>query len=71
METLVINIPDNKSTVVKQILKELGVTIQQASQSSVSDYKKKILQASYWSEEDLKVFDETKKAFENFNSPKW
>jgi phosphoribosyl-ATP pyrophosphohydrolase len=28
VETLVINVPDEKSTVVKLILKELGVTIQ-------------------------------------------
>lgn len=27
METLTINIPDEKSTIVKQILKEFGVTI--------------------------------------------
>jgi hypothetical protein len=27
METLVINIPDKKSALVKQLLKELGVTI--------------------------------------------
>ena len=29
METLIINIPENKSTLVKQILKEFGVVIQQ------------------------------------------
>ena len=28
METLIINVPDQKSTVVKLLLKELGVTIQ-------------------------------------------
>ena len=28
METLIINVPDKKSTLVKQLLKELGVTIQ-------------------------------------------
>ncbi|AYL96554.1 hypothetical protein [Mucilaginibacter celer] len=65
METLVINIPDNKSVVVKQILKELGVTIQQESHSSVSNYRERLSQVSEWSEEDLKVFDETKKAFES------
>lgn len=31
METLIINIPEKKSAVVKQILKELGVTIQRTS----------------------------------------
>lgn len=33
METLIINIPEKKSAVVKQILKELGVTIQKATQA--------------------------------------
>ncbi|PWK79578.1 hypothetical protein LX99_00035 [Mucilaginibacter oryzae] len=42
METLVINIPDDKRAIVKQILKELGVTIQQETHSSLSDYKKNI-----------------------------
>ena len=28
METLIINVPEQKSTLVKQLLKELGVTIQ-------------------------------------------
>jgi hypothetical protein len=28
METLIINVPEKKSTLVKQLLKELGVTIQ-------------------------------------------
>jgi hypothetical protein len=28
METLLINVPDNKSSLVKQLLKELGVTIE-------------------------------------------
>jgi len=30
METLIINIPDKKSALVKQLLKELGVTIKSA-----------------------------------------
>ncbi|MFI5137619.1 MAG: hypothetical protein ACHQIM_07315 [Sphingobacteriales bacterium] len=28
METLIINVPEKKSTLVKQLLKELGVTIE-------------------------------------------
>lgn len=36
METLVINIPDKKSALVKKLLKELGVTIKsQAKKSNV------------------------------------
>ena len=34
METLIINIPENKSSLVKQLLKELGVTIQKQSVTS-------------------------------------
>ena len=34
METLVINVPDDKSNVVKQVLKELGVTIQSKTKAS-------------------------------------
>jgi len=37
METLVINIPDKKSTLVKQLLKELGVSI--TSTTKVKDVK--------------------------------
>jgi len=39
METLIINIPGKKSTLVKQILKGLGVTIQQSNKTSPSNYK--------------------------------
>lgn len=66
MERLVIDIPDTKSTLVKQILKELGVIIQQENKQQPSAYKKKISQVSTWTEKDLKAFDEGKNAFENF-----
>jgi hypothetical protein len=65
MTLLTINIPDAKSTLVKQILRGLGVTIQQEIKSQPSAYRKKLLQVSTWSEEDLKAFDENKNAFEN------
>jgi hypothetical protein len=40
METLVINIPDQKSALVRQLLKELGVTIKSESVDNLkpSDY---------------------------------
>jgi hypothetical protein len=34
METLIINVPDQKSSVVKRLLKELGVTIQNKSKAT-------------------------------------
>ena len=44
METLIINIPDKKSALVKQILMELGVTIKSETknQTKPSDYAKSI-----------------------------
>ena len=33
METLLIKVPEQKSTLVKQLLKELGVTIESASKA--------------------------------------
>lgn len=35
METVIINIPDKKSALVKQLLKELGVTIKEHSAKSI------------------------------------
>jgi len=36
METLVINVPDGKSTLVKQWLKELGVTIKSKTKAKTT-----------------------------------
>jgi hypothetical protein len=65
METLIINIPEKKSTLVKQILKGLGVTIQSTSTTSISGYKQKLANVSVWTGDDLKVFEKSKKAFES------
>jgi hypothetical protein len=54
MEKLTINIPDKKSSLVKQVLIALGVTIQQDSPTNPSVYKKKLAKISIWSDEDLK-----------------
>jgi hypothetical protein len=71
MERLVINIPEKKSTLVKQILKGLGVTIQEDAKSNNSAYKQKLTKVSTWSDDDLKVFEESKKAFENLKPQQW
>lgn len=66
MEKLTINIPETKSALVKQILRELGVIIQPSENTkTVSDLRKKLANVSVWSEDDLSVFEESKKAFEN------
>jgi hypothetical protein len=71
MERLIINIPETKSTLVKQILRELGVVIQTEQQISQSEFKKDLKNVSVWSDEDLKVFDDTKSAFENLKPQQW
>ncbi|RYZ25237.1 MAG: hypothetical protein EOO10_18800 [Chitinophagaceae bacterium] len=71
MEKLTINIPDTKSSLVKQILKELGVLIQPTKQVDVTAYRKKLANISVWSDEDLKVFEESGKAFENLKPQQW
>jgi len=71
METLIINIPDKKSDLVKQILTELGVTMQQLDKETLSDHKKKLLQVSVWSDDDIKPIEEASKHFENFKPQQW
>lgn len=71
METLIINIPDKKSTLVKQILKGLGVTILENSQTKQSAYRKKLLKVSTWEETDLKNFENSRKSFEDLRPQQW
>jgi hypothetical protein len=71
MERLTINIPETKSSLVKQILKELGVVIQPEKKVDASEYRKKLANISVWSDDDLKVFEESAKAFENLKAQQW
>jgi len=71
MERLTIVIPETKSLLVKQILKELGVVIQPEKKSSISDFKEKLTNISVWSDDDLKVFAESKTAFEDLKPQQW
>jgi hypothetical protein len=71
MERLVINIPDDKSTLVKQILKGLGVIIQQESKDSTLDYKDKLTKVSVWSDEDVLAVEDGRKSIESLKPPKW
>lgn len=70
METLTINIPDKKITLVKQILRGLGVTILEKHHAN-SSYKDKILKVSTWTEEDLKSIDNAKNSFGGLKSEQW
>jgi hypothetical protein len=71
MEKLTINIPDNKSSLVKQILIGLGVTIQQDSSTNTIAYKEKLAKISIWSDDDLKFLEEGKNAFESLKPQQW
>jgi hypothetical protein len=72
METLIINIPEKKSTLVKQILRGLGVTIQPSNKIiNIPDYKQKLAEVSTWTNDDLKIFEENKKAFESLKPQQW
>ena len=71
METLIINIPEKNSTVVKQILTALGVTIQQTDKTTLSEYKKKIAKIPVWSDEDLKPIEDARKAFDSLKPQEW
>ncbi|RZF59787.1 hypothetical protein [Sphingobacterium corticibacterium] len=72
MEKLTINIPETKSALVKQLLKELGVVFQSASKKeSVSDVRAKLANISVWSDKDMEVFEENKQVFDKLTPPQW
>lgn len=71
MEKLIINVPEEKSMLVKQLLKELGVTIQQEKEIDLTSYKQKLLNISVWSDEDINVFEESKNAFKSLKPQQW
>lgn len=51
------------------ILDMINLLILKKTPSKLSEYKKKILQISSWSEEDIQVFKENK--ITNWNVPSW
>jgi uncharacterized phage protein gp47/JayE len=71
VERLIINIPEDKSSLVKQILKELGVIIQPEKKVHLSDIRKKLANVSVWTDEDVKIFEDSKTAFENLKPQQW
>ncbi|MGN7205871.1 hypothetical protein ACTHQF_16485 [Pedobacter sp. SAFR-022] len=71
MERLTIEIPESKSALVKQILEALGVVIKAKKQANTGDFRKKLADVTVWSEDDLKVFEESKIAFERLKPQQW
>lgn len=70
MEKLIINVPEEKSQLVKQLLKELGVTIEQ-EKMDIEAYREKLLQVGVWSDEDLKPIEEARSHFNSLKPAKW
>ena len=71
MEKLVINIPDAKSNIVKQVLHSLGVILPGEIAPVKSDYKKKLLSISTWSDEDLKPITDSSQSFNDLKAEEW
>jgi hypothetical protein len=65
MEQLTINIPESKSAVIKGFLKSMGVLVDGPKLLNMDAYRKKIAKIGTWSDDDLKGFDENRKAFDN------
>jgi len=66
METLVINIPNQKSALVRQILKELGVTIQSESADNrkPSEYANRINISKEDAQKMLKDIEQSRSEWE-------
>ena len=71
MEKLVINVPDAKSNIVKQILHGLGVDIPGQKAVVKGNYKEKLLKVSKWSDDDIKGLRESLISFSNLRSDEW
>lgn len=71
MERLTINIPDSKSAEIKGFLKSMGVLADEPKLLDMDAYRAKIAKIGAWSDDDLKVFEENRHAFDNFRPLEW
>ena len=62
MEKLIIYVPERKSAQVKELLKELGVTIEK-EKMDMEAHLKEIANMPVWTDEDLKPIEEAREAF--------
>jgi hypothetical protein len=62
MERLTINIPESKSAEIKSFLKSMGVAVDGLKVLDMGAYREKIANIGIWSDDDLKVFEESRKA---------
>jgi len=70
MEKLIINVPEGKSALVKELPKELGVTIEQEKMDREA-YREKILKVGVWTDEDLKPIEEARSHFNSLKPAQW
>jgi len=70
METLIINVPEEKSDLVKTLLTELGVTFHREAQSEKLR-KENLIQVSVWSEDELAEIQKAGKGFNDIKPSKW
>ena len=59
MKTLLINIPEKQSSLVKQLLTALGLTIQKPDKTNLSNFKQSLANMSVWADEYIKIIEET------------
>ena len=71
MEQLTINIPESKSAEIKAFLKSMGVLVDGPKLLNMDAYRQKIAKIGTWSDDDLKVFDENRKALDSFKPQEW
>ena len=71
MEKLVLDIPDTKSAIVKQVLHSLGIAVPGYDTPVASNYREKLLKVSTWTDDDLKQIETAGKAFNNLKAEEW
>jgi hypothetical protein len=71
METLTINVPEDKLDLVIEVLTELGVTIQKPQTTHKSAFKTMLANMPVWTDEDIKPIEEARKGFECFKPIEW
>ncbi len=62
MEKLIIDVPEGKSKLVKELLEALGVKITNIS-SKKKDKKDVLKQVSIWTEDEIKAIEEVSNSF--------
>lgn len=66
-----INIPEGKINIVKQVLHGLGVYPNDRDAPAKGDYKKRLLQVSTWSDADIKTIEDSGRAFTDLKAEEW